>query len=283
MKMAILSIARHGRARPKAPMDTEGHRPASAASSHDVLQLISISKSYGRHRHKVDALHDVTVSFPDGSLTVIMGLSGCGKSTLLQCAAGLDRPTAGNVIIGGTDITHLSRRKLSVFRRRRVGFVFQSLNLVPTLSVAENIALPLRLDGRHVRRDRVREVAALVGIANQLRRMPDTLSGGQRQRVAIARALIAEPKVIFADEPTAALDPYIADAVLGLLRSAVDELHQTVVLVTHAPNVAAWGDRVLLMDRGYLVGIKQSSDPAELTNDLRRLGEGKAAGPWGSS
>jgi putative ABC transport system ATP-binding protein len=241
----------------------------------DAVQLEAVSKSYGRRRHRVVALQEVTTSFVRGTLTGVMGLSGCGKSTLLQCAAGLDRPTAGSIHIGGIDITHLGRKKLSVFRRERVGFVFQSLNLVPTLSVAENIALPLRLDGRHVPHNRVRELAALVGIADQLRRMPDTLSGGQRQRVAIARALIADPTVIFADEPTAALDPYMSDAVLGLMRHAVDELHQTVVLVTHAPNVAAWADRVLIMDHGSLVGVKESPDPAALAEELRHLGEGK--------
>jgi putative ABC transport system ATP-binding protein len=252
-------------------------------STRYAVRVVSISKSYGRHRHRFEALHDVTTSFAHDTLTAVMGLSGCGKSTLLQCAAGLDRPTTGSAYIGETDITKLGKRRLSVLRRERVGFVFQSLNLVPTLSVAENIALPLRLDGRHVPRHRVAEVAALVGIADQLRRMPDTLSGGQRQRVAIARALIAKPEVIFADEPTAALDPYISEAVLGLLRRAVDELHQTVVLVTHAPNVAAYADRVVLMDRGRLVGIRESPDPAGLTDDLRRLGEAKASGAWDSS
>jgi len=225
------------------PPPSEASQAASAGSAADAVQVVSVSKSYGHRRHRVDALQDVTMSFPRGTLTAVMGLSGCGKSTLLQCAAGLDKPTAGSVRIGGTDVTRLSRRKLSVFRRERVGFVFQALNLVPTLSVAENIALPLRLDGRHVDHKRVREVAGQVGIADQLRRLPDTLSGGQRQRVAIARALITDPWVIFADEPTAALDPYMSEAVLGLLRHAVDELHQTVVLVTHAPNVAAWADR----------------------------------------
>jgi len=266
-----------------APPASESGQAASADSAADAVQVVSISKSYGRRRHRVDALQDVTVSFGRGTLTAVMGLSGCGKSTLLQCAAGLDKPTAGSIRIGGTDVTRLSRRKLSVFRRERVGFVFQALNLVPTLSVSENIALPLRLDGRHVDHKRVREVAGQVGIADQLRRLPDTLSGGQRQRVAIARALIADPWVIFADEPTAALDPYISDAVLSLLRHAVDELHQTVVLVTHAPNVAAWADRVLLLDHGRLVGVRESPDPAELAADLRRLGAGGGAGSCVSS
>jgi putative ABC transport system ATP-binding protein len=277
MKMATRPDKHPGGTRVRPPPPSEADQAASAGSA-DAVQIVSISKSYGHRRHRVDALEDVTASFARGTLTAVMGLSGCGKSTLLQCAAGLDKPTAGSVRIGGTDVTRLSRRKLSVFRRERVGFVFQALNLVPTLSVSENIALPLRLDGRHVDHKRVREVAGQVGIADQLRRLPDTLSGGQRQRVAIARALITDPWVIFADEPTAALDPYISDAVLGLLRHAVDELHQTVVLVTHAPNVAARADRVLLLDHGRIAGVRESPDPAELAADLRRLGAGQVAG-----
>jgi putative ABC transport system ATP-binding protein len=260
------------------PPPSGADQAAYAGSAAAAVQVVSVSKSYGHHRHRVEALQDVTATFTRGTLTAVMGLSGCGKSTLLQCAAGLDKPTAGSVSIGGTDLTRLSRRKLSVFRRERVGFVFQALNLVPTLSVAENIALPLRLDGRHVDHNRVREVAGQVGIDGQLRRLPDTLSGGQRQRVAIARALIADPWVIFADEPTAALDPYMSEAVLDLLRRAVDELHQTVVLVTHAPDVAAWADRVLLLDHGRIVGVRESPDPAGLAGDLRCLGAGQAAG-----
>ena len=247
------------------------------SSFSDAVQFVSVSKSYGRRRRRRDVLQGITASFPRGTLTAVMGLSGSGKSTLLQCAAGLDRPSAGSIHIGGIDLTALRRKKLSVLRREHVGFVFQAFNLVPTLSVAENIALPLRLDGRHVDRKLVREVADRVGIADQLRRLPDTLSGGQQQRVAIARALITNPEVIFADEPTAALDPYTTEAVLSLLRRAVDELGQTVVLVTHQPSVAAWADRVLILHRGRLVEVKELPDPTELTNQLRLLGAGEEA------
>ena len=246
-------------------------------SSSDAVQLVSVSKSYGRRRRRRDVLQGITASFPSGTLTAVMGLSGSGKSTLLQCAAGLDRPSAGTIYIGGIDVTGLRRKKLSVLRREHVGFVFQAFNLVPTLSVAENIALPLRLDGRHVDRKRVREVADRVGIADQLRQLPDTLSGGQQQRVAIVRALITNPAVIFADEPTAALDPYTTEAVLSLLRRAVDELGETVVLVTHQPSVAAWADRVLILHRGRLVEVKESPDPTELTNQLHLLGADEEA------
>jgi len=233
--------------------------------------LESVSKRYGR-RHGVDALRDVSARFGRGSLTAVMGVTGSGKSTLLQCAAGLDAPTGGTVRLAGTDLKTLSRRKLSVLRRRRVGFVFQSLNLVPTLTVAENIALPLRLDGRRVPRDQVRQLAERVGIGALLGRLPHTLSGGQQQRTAIARALITSPEVIFADEPTAALDLVTAERVLGLLRQAVDELGQTVVVVTHDPAVAGHADRVLVLDGGRLVDELAGPDPATVDRLLRSLG-----------
>jgi putative ABC transport system ATP-binding protein len=202
-----------------------------------------------------------------------MGLSGSGKSTLLQMAAGLDSPTSGTVRLGGSDLSGLSRRRLSVLRRRRVGFVFQDLNLMPSLSVAENIALPLRLDRKPVDKSRIRELAGLVGIADQLRRLPHTLSGGQQQRVAIARALVTHPEVVFADEPTAALDPYTSEAVVALLRRAVDELDQTVMVVTHESEVAASADRVLVLDRGRLVDVVSSPAAEELSMTMQRLGE----------
>ncbi len=248
-------------------VDEDGRDVAGMA-----VALHGVTKRYGRRGHRVTALVEVTADFPRGSLTSVMGLSGSGKSTLLQVAAGLDHPTSGTVRLGGIDLNRLSRRKLSVLRREKVGFVFQSFNLVASLSVAENIALPLRLDRRHVDKDEIARLAELVGIAGQLRRLPDTLSGGQQQRVAIARALAADPEVIFADEPTAALDPYTSDAVIGLLRRAVDDLGQTVVVVTHEPAVAAQADRTLLLDRGRLAGIVEAPGAAHLTTLLHRLG-----------
>jgi putative ABC transport system ATP-binding protein len=219
-----------------------------------AVELHDVTRRFGRRREAVTALEGVSATFARGTLTAVMGASGSGKSTLLQCAAGLDRPTSGTVLLGGVDLSRLGRRRLSVLRRERVGFVFQALNLVPTLTVAENIALPLLLDRRRVDKQRVRELADMVGIGDQLRRLPDTLSGGQQQRVAIARAMVAGPEVVFADEPTAALDPATAATVLGLLRGAVDDTGQTVVVVTHSPEVAAWADRVLHLDRGVVVG-----------------------------
>ena len=237
-----------------------------------AVVLDGVTKRYGR-RHPVMALTQVSAEFPRGSFSAVMGLSGSGKSTLLQVAAGLDRPTSGVVRLGGTELNGLRRRRLSILRRRRVGFVFQSFNLVPSLSVAENIALPLRLDHRRVNKDEVAELAELVGIAGQLRRLPGTLSGGQQQRVAIARALVTHPEVVFADEPTAALDPYTSEAITALLRRAVDERGQTVVVVTHEPAVAALSDRALLLDRGRLAGVIEAPSATELTASLRHLGE----------
>src|SRR3984885_7195938 len=202
----------------------------SRRSSGAAVELRSVGKHFGRRRHGTDALVDVTATFVAGTMTSVVGPSGSGKSTLLQCAAGLDRPTSGSVRLGGTDLAGLSRRRLSVLRRRRVGFVFQSLNLVPTLTTAENIALPLRLDGRPARRDAVNRLGDVVGIGPQLARLPHTLSGGQQQRAAIARALITSPDVIFADEPTAALDVISAEGVLGLLRQAASDPRRAVVI-----------------------------------------------------
>ena len=236
-----------------------------------AIVLRSVTRRYGRARRGVLALHDLSTEIPRGSFSAVMGLSGSGKSTFLQIAAGLDRPTSGEVHLGGVDLATLGRRKLSVLRRRRVGFVFQSLNLIPSLSVAENIALPLRLDKRTVDRHEIASLAELVGIAGQLRRLPAMLSGGQAQRVAIARALVTRPEVVFADEPTAALDPATSEAIVALLRRAVDELGQTVVVVTHEPAVAKVADRVLLLDRGRLASSIEAPSAEELTDRMRRL------------
>jgi putative ABC transport system ATP-binding protein len=246
----------------------ERRHPDGAAA----VELVNVTKNYGRGPRAVLALDGVSAEFPAASFSAVMGLSGSGKSTLLQMAAGLDRPTSGTVRIGGSDLTGLSRRGLSVLRRRQVGFVFQDLNLMPSLSVAENIALPLRLDRKAVDKGRIGELASLVGIAGQLRRLPHTLSGGQQQRVAIARAMVTRPDVVFADEPTAALDPYTSEAIVALLRHAADELRQTIVVVTHEPAVAASADRVLVLDQGRLACVMSSPAAGELTALLHRLG-----------
>lgn len=225
-----------------------------------ALSLESVSRRYGRRggaREKV-ALDAVSCAVPAGSFTAVVGPSGSGKSTFLQCAAGLDRPTSGTVRIGGTDLGSLSEAALTRLRRDRVGFVFQShaLNLVPSLSIEENVVLPLVLAGADPADAGVlargQDLLARVGLAGRGAESPTTLSGGQQQRVAVARALVTEPAVIFADEPTASLDPESAALVLGLLRDAVRIDGRTVVMVTHDPVAASWADTVLTMDGGRL-------------------------------
>ncbi|MFF0276045.1 ABC transporter ATP-binding protein [Streptomyces sp. NPDC004330] len=227
-----------------------------------ALSLDGVGRTYGRG---APALDGVSLSVPRGRFTAVMGPSGSGKSTLLKCAAGLERPTAGTVRIGGTDLATLKAAGLTRFRRDRVGFVFQSLNLVSALDVRENVTLPLLLAGARPGRGldaRALAGLAAVGLADRAGDRPEHLSGGQRQRVAVARALVNDPEVVFADEPTAALDPVTAAGVLALLRRAVDERGTTVVLVTHDPVAAAWTDEAVFLDRGRLTGRLERPDEA---------------------
>ncbi|XRQ15951.1 ABC transporter ATP-binding protein [Actinomadura welshii] len=213
------------------------------------VSLEAVGKSYGGVR----ALDGVTWSSPRGAFTAVMGPSGSGKSTFLHCASGLDRPSEGTVRIGGTDIGRLSETKRTRLRRERIGFVFQDFNLIPSMDVEQNIALPLRLGGTEPDPARLEEVVRRVGLTDRLRHRPPELSGGQRQRAAIARAMITRPEVVFADEPTGALDPRTARDVLRMLREAVDATGRTLVLVTHDPAAAAWADSVVFLDRGRIV------------------------------
>jgi putative ABC transport system ATP-binding protein len=202
----------------------------------------------------------------------VMGPSGSGKSTLLNVAAGLDRPTSGTVSLGDIDLTRLSERRLTLLRRERIGFVFQAFNLLPSLTVAQNIALPLRLDGRRPRRSTVREIAARVGLDKRLRNRPSELSGGQQQRVAIARALITRPEVVFADEPTGALDTHTGRDVLELLRELVDQDRHTVVMVTHDPVAAAYADQVVMLADGRVARTLNTPTVDEVAEQLAHLG-----------
>ncbi|KOG36539.1 MULTISPECIES: ABC transporter ATP-binding protein [Streptomyces] len=211
-------------------------------------------RGLSRHHRDVRALDGVDLDFAAGTFTAVMGPSGSGKSTLLQCAAGLDRPTAGSVEVGGVALDGLSERRLTLLRRDRIGFVFQSFNLLPSLTAAQNVALPLRLAGRRPSRTEVREALARVGLAGRERHRPGELSGGQQQRVAIARALITRPAVLFGDEPTGALDSTTSREVLGMLRDLVDRDGQTIVMVTHDPAAAARADRVVFLVDGRLAG-----------------------------
>jgi putative ABC transport system ATP-binding protein len=227
-----------------------------------AVVLEGVTKTYGGGEGSVRALDDVSLAFERGTFTAIMGPSGSGKTTLVQAAAGLDRPDRGTVRIGDAELTRMGEKRLARLRRRRVGFVFQSFNLLPSLTAEQNVVLPLRLAGQRPRRRAAREALARVGLADRARHRPAQLSGGQQQRVAIARALVCEPDVIFADEPTGALDSRSARQVLGILREATDRDGRTIVMVTHDPVAAAVADRVLFLADGRIVDemAKPSAD-----------------------
>ncbi|MFL5840030.1 MAG: ABC transporter ATP-binding protein [Thermoleophilaceae bacterium] len=245
---------------------------ASQVTTAPAVALHDVRKVYGQGEGAVVALDGVSANFASASFTAIMGPSGSGKSTFLHLAAGLDRPTSGTVVLGDKDLTRLSERRLTILRRKQIGFVFQAFNLMPSLTVAQNIGLPLRLDGRRARRAEVREVASRVGLGDRLRHRPSQLSGGQQQRVAIARALVARPAVLFADEPTGALDIRTGRGVLTLLRELVDQDGQTVVMVTHDPVAATYADRVVLIADGQIAGTLESAGVEEVADSLAHLG-----------
>jgi putative ABC transport system ATP-binding protein len=224
-----------------------------AADRADIVRFSSVTKLYGGGDNEVVALCDVSLGLPAGSYTAVMGPSGSGKSTFLHCAAGLDRPTSGSVHLAGVSLGDLNEDSLSRLRRERVGFVFQSFTLVPSLTAAENISRPLRLAGAKPDRAWHAEVVERVGLAERLKHKPGELSGGQQQRVAIARALVTRPDVLFADEPTGALDTRTGRDILQLLREAVDALDQTVVMVTHDPVAASHADAVIFLADGAIV------------------------------
>jgi putative ABC transport system ATP-binding protein len=238
------------------------------ATSENVIRAEGLTRSYGQ----VHALAGVDVAFGRGTFTAVMGPSGSGKSTLLQTVAGLDRPTAGRVWIGDTELSRLSETKLTELRRSRIGFVFQAFNLIGALTVEENIMLPLRLAGARPDRRWLAQVIERVGLGPRLTHRPAELSGGQQQRVAIARALATRPEVIFCDEPTGALDTQTAAEVLTLLRSVVDEHGQTVVMVTHDPVAASYADRVLVLADGRIVTDLPQIGADRIAEQLAALG-----------
>ncbi|MEV8398981.1 ABC transporter ATP-binding protein [Streptomyces niveus] len=239
-----------------------------------ALVLDGVSRAYA---NGVRALGPVDLVVPRGRFLAVMGRSGSGKSTLLQCAAGLDRPTGGSVRIAGTDLGGLKETALTRLRRERIGFVFQAHNLVPSLTVAENVALPLLLAGGRVPDAPVREALAVVGLAGRAADTPGRLSGGQQQRVAVARALVTAPEIVFADEPTGALDPLTAQDVLALLRRAVDDDGRTVVMVTHDPAAAAWADSVLFLAEGLVADTLEAPDARTVLRIMRGLAEAEKA------
>ncbi|MER5422548.1 ABC transporter ATP-binding protein [Streptosporangium roseum] len=238
----------------------------------EVVRLESVRKIYGRSKNQVTALDGVTIGLHRGSFTAVMGPSGSGKSTFLHCAAGLDQPTSGSVLLDGTDLAPLKERELTKLRRERIGFIFQAFNLLPALSVVDNVTLPLRLAGHRPRKAAVDEVIERVGLAGRRNNRPGELSGGQQQRVAIARALITQPAVIFGDEPTGALDTSTAREVLRLLREAVEFGGQTIVMVTHDPVAASHADRVLFLADGRIAGSLERPTADLVAERMTHLG-----------
>ena len=247
----------------QAPAATQ-EAPASS-----IVRLQGVSKIYGNGDAQVRALDDVSVGFGAGEFTAIMGPSGSGKSTMMHILAGLDAPTSGHVFVEDTDITALKDTALTKLRRDRIGFVFQSFNLVPTLDARANILLPMRLAGKAPEKEWFDLIVNSLGIANRLSHRPSEMSGGQQQRVAVARALMSRPAVIVADEPTGNLDSHSTDEVMDLLRRAVDELGQSVIMVTHDTATAAYADRVLVCRDGRIVSDLHDVTADSLTAALR--------------
>ncbi|MFC9623698.1 ABC transporter ATP-binding protein [Streptomyces sp. NPDC056930] len=240
-----------------------------------AVELRGVRRQYGRGGSAVHALRGIDLALPRASFTAVMGPSGSGKSTFLQCAAGLDRPTEGSVRLGGTEITGMSENQLTELRRTRLGFVFQAFNLLPSLTVEQNVVLPMRLAGQRTGSARSRreatEMLTRVGLGDKGERRPGQLSGGQQQRVAVARALVTRPDVVFADEPTGALDTTTAAEILALLRHAVDSLGATVVMVTHDPAAAAYADRVLFLADGAIADSLPRAGAAQIAARMTAL------------
>ena len=259
--------ARGSIARMTQTLDSHASRTDLAASVRGAIKV------YGKGDTSVHALDGIDLDFPNGGFTAVMGPSGSGKSTLMHCMAGLDRLTEGTAMIGGETLGTLKDADLTRLRRRKVGFVFQAFNLVPTLTARENIELPLRLDGEQPDAAWFDEVVEKLGITARLGHTPNELSGGQIQRVAVARALVARPAVIFADEPTGNLDSASGAEVLTLLRTAVDEYGQTIVMVTHDPNAASVADRVIFLVDGKIVRELSRPTTDSIFATMRELGE----------
>ncbi len=249
-----------------AATDSPEQVPAAAARVYDAVKV------YGRGENEVRALDGVTIEFASARFTAIMGPSGSGKSTLLHSAAGLDHLTSGTVLIGHTDLAKLNDRKLTRLRRDRIGFIFQSFNLVPTLTAAENIALPARLAGRKPDRAWFDHVVETVGLNHRLKHRPAELSGGQQQRVAVARALASRPEIVFADEPTGNLDSRAGAEILSFMRTAVREFGQTIVMVTHDPVAAAYADRAVFLADGRVVDELDAPTADSVIDRMHTLG-----------
>jgi putative ABC transport system ATP-binding protein len=243
----------------------------TATATGVAARAVDVWKVYGAGEAQVIALRGVSIDLEAGHYTAIMGPSGSGKSTLMHCLAGLDTVTRGTVFIGDTQVTGLSDAGLTKLRRDKVGFIFQQFNLLPTLTAEENILLPLNIAGRKPDPDWYRTVIDTVGLGDRLRHRPSQLSGGQQQRVACARALVSQPQVIFADEPTGNLDSRASADVLGFLRNSVRDHHQTIVMVTHDPNAAAYADRVVFLNDGGVVDEMREPTAEAVLDKLKNL------------
>jgi putative ABC transport system ATP-binding protein len=254
-------------------MTTTLFPPSATAAKSVAAATVNATKVYGKGDTEVRALDGVNVSFETARFTAIMGPSGSGKSTLLHCIAGLDSLTSGQAFIGDTDLSTLNDNRLTVLRRDHVGFVFQSFNLVPTLTAEENITLPLALAGRKGDPAWITKVIDTLGLADRLRHRPSELSGGQQQRVAVARALASQPQIIFADEPTGNLDSKAGADVLGFMRRAVTDLGQTIVMVTHDPVAASYADRIVFLADGRIVDEMLEPTAERVLERLKRFGE----------
>ncbi len=238
-----------------------------------AARTVDAVKVYGKGQVEVRALDGVTVEFTAGRYTAIMGPSGSGKSTLLHCVAGLDALTSGQAFIGDADLSTLNDHQLTILRRDHVGFVFQSFNLVPTITAAENIGLPLLLAGRKGDQAWITKIIETMDIGSRLHHLPDQMSGGQQQRVAVARALASRPAIIFADEPTGNLDSHAGAEVLGFMRRAVDEMSQTIVMVTHDPIAASYADRIVFLADGRIVDEMLAPASDRVLERMKRFGE----------
>lgn len=220
----------------------------------NILQTKDLKKVYGTGDTQVNALNGVTISVQEGEFISIVGTSGSGKSTLLHMLGGLDRPTSGKVFVADKDIFSLKEEELTIFRRRKIGFVFQNYNLVPVLNVYENIVLPIELDGGQIDQAYVEKIITVLGLENKLQNLPSQLSGGQQQRVAIARALSTKPAIVLADEPTGNLDSSTSQDVLGLLKVTSEKFGQTIVMITHNEEIAQLADRIIRIEDGQVKG-----------------------------
>jgi putative ABC transport system ATP-binding protein len=236
-----------------------------------IVSIEQVSRRYGDGDTAVDALRGVSLEIERGKLTAVMGPSGSGKSTLMHILAGLDRPTAGRVVLDGVDVTRLSEKKMTLLRREKIGFVFQFFNLLPMLTAEENVLLPLSIAGRKPDEQWLEELLLTVGIADRRKHRPSELSGGQQQRVAIARALVSNPAVLFADEPTGNLDSATSKDVLRVLRNAVDDLGQTTVMVTHDAGAASMADRILFIADGRIVKDLRESTAREVIAAMQEV------------